>query len=180
MNRYRKALAVSFMLLGTAAIVWAQARPDIEEKFVRTGTYFVRQPDTTCACISDTTTGPSVYCFGARRIIWRIQANSGTCSTLTVQVSNNDTTYISMPGLFVAAHHNFVVGDSLNTGNGVMVAVYPVDSVRTNAAVGFPYRFSRVVARQRAGVTSNNDCTILCRAKVDSLRWKAAIVWSAP
>lgn len=177
---FRKPLALGLvMLLGTSFIVSAQEAPNIYPMFGGPRG-FVRQPDTTCACLSDTTMGPSVYCFGARRVIWNIRANSGTCSTLTVQVSNNDTTYLAAPRQWIQVLGEFAVGDSLNAGGGTMITVIPVDSVRTNAAQGFPYKYCRVFVRQRLGVTSNNDCTALCRAKVDSLRWTGNVVWSTP
>lgn len=139
---------------------------------------FVRHPDTTCACLSDTTMGPSVYVFGARRIIWKVQANSGTCSTLTVQVSNNDTTYYTPPAAHFSIISSFSVGDSLNSG-GVLVTMVPRDSVRP--AIGIStWRYARMFVRQREGVTSNNDCTILCRSKCDSLRFKAYVQWTDP
>ena len=175
----RRILVVIAFLILVVPIVYAQVQvPNIIPKTPSRKFHFVRQPDTTCACLSDTTMGPSVFCFGAKQVIWRLQANSGTCSTLTVQVSNNDTNYINAPTRFVNVISPFAVGDSLNQG-GAIVVLGAVDSLRGGFEV-IPWRFTRMFVRQRAGVTSNNDCTILCRAKVDSLRFLINTVLTAP
>lgn len=181
----RKWLAVAGLLAMTATFVMGQSNDRVGMTAHYTELFrenrvleFVRQPDTTCACLSDTTTGPSIRIFGARRVIWRIQANSGTCSLVTVQVSNNDSTWVSAPNAYTSMITTFAVGDSFNTG-GVQFVLFPSDSARIGAGV-MPWRFSRVIVRQRAGVTSNNNCTALCRAKVDSLRFKAYVQWTQP
>jgi len=142
---------------------------------------FVRHPDTTCACLSDTTMGPSLFMFGARRVLWKIQGNSGTCSLVTVQVSNNDTAYVTPPGTDFTVINNFAVGDSLNTG-GVLVTLIPTDSTRTGESF-VKWRYSRVFVRSRTGYTTTTASagpTVACRSKSDSLRWKAYVQWTAP
>lgn len=188
MKGIRKRTVSAVLLAACVAVaVSAQDGPRITAHY--TGRFtderqinFVRQPDSTCACLSDTTQGPSVWCYGARWVTFRLQANSGTCSTMTVQVSNNDTTWKTVSSLSgLTAVSDFVTGDSLNAG-GTIVTLTNHDA--TNLASGVPaaiqWRYARMFARQKAGVTSNNNCATLCRAKVDSLRFKAYVGWTAP
>ena len=148
---------------------------------------FVRHPDTTCAFYSDTLTGPSVYCFGARQVIWRIQANSGTCSLLVMQVSQNDTNWTDAnaadPAKFMLWQSEFIVGDSLNQGGVISTLrnIYDNGASQTVTA-GIPYRFSRVYMRRRKGFSTETSPapTVKCAARCDSLRWSAWVQFTAP
>lgn len=180
MSKRLRSIAASVLMAATftGLVAVAQESANIVPYFVNPVTaQFVRQPDTTCACVSDTTMGPSVFVYGAREVLLRLQANSGTCSTVTFQASNNDTNWVTPSNVVLVSRTTFAVGDSLNQG-GAMFRLIPRDSIYSAPTI--QYRYIRSFVRQRAGVTSNNDCTILCRAKVDSLRWKYYVVKSAP
>jgi hypothetical protein len=137
-----------------------------------------------CAVASDTLVGPSVYCFGARKVIWRIQANSGTCSTFTVQVSNNDSTWRLAEGGSnnTDAESDLTVGDSLNTG-GVLMTLFSSGPVVGRIDGGIPYRYARLFVRRRIGwstATASASPSVACRTRCDSLRWNSSVVWSSP
>jgi len=160
----------------------ADNTPYIVEWFTQRSKNFVRTLDTLCAVVGDTTQGPSVYCFGARKVVWRLQANSGTCSTLTVEVSNNDTDWVSTSSKnLVDVVTDFAVGDSLNQGGAIIALIS--EGHAGEESVGLPWRYARMFTRQRTGytmTTASAGPTVACRTRADSLRWKAYITWSAP
>jgi len=178
----RKLLVVFAIVALAVAPVVAQT-PNIVARNPSRVNHFVRTLDTLCAALSDTTEGPSVYCFGARKVVWRLQANSGTCSTLTVQVSNNDTDWVSTSSKnLVDVVTDFVVGDSLNQG-GTIIALISEGHTGEESG-GLPWRYARMFTRQRighvVGVSANTSPTTACRTRADSLRFHVYTVWSAP
>jgi hypothetical protein len=187
MKHARKLWAV--LLLGVLAaavavgIVAAQDRPVIVERMPGRANQFVRALDTLCAAVGDTTEGPSVYCFGARQVIFRIQANSGTCSLFTVQVSNNDTTWqAAAAGNQMDVGTDFNAGDSLNTG-GETIVLWPDLASTATAEGGLMWRYARVFTRQRTGYTTTTASagpTVACRTRADSLRFRTYVQWTAP
>lgn len=180
------AIAVTIGLASLLGAALAE-RPEIQPVYdykLRAG-QFVRQPDTMCAVASDTLRGPSVDCFGAMAVVWRIRANSGTCSTLTAQVSKNDTNWIDANSVkatkFLVSRTEFAVGDSLNQG-GTLLKVIAWDSTLASQ-VAIPYAFNRVILRRRVGMTAGGGMsgpTPACRTRCDSIRWSARVQWSAP
>lgn len=166
---------VGIMAKGAAA----QSEPKIWEQFVDPGKNFVRNPDSMCKCVADTLVGPSVRVFGASKVVFTIQANSGTCSLFTAQVSNNDTTWqAAASGSHTGVLNDFSVGDSLNTG-GEILTIYPV----TFLSGGLPWRYARVFVTRRTGYTTTTASagpTVACRTRADSLRWKVYIQRTAP
>lgn len=155
-------------------------QPRFADYFVKRAAGFVRTTDTACAVISDTLEGPSVRCFGARKVIWIIQANFGTCSLMTVQVSNNDTAWSAAAGkALVDVQQDFIPGDSLNTG-GVRVELRATD-LANGSGDGIPYEFSRLFATLRDNKKSDGNPNLQnCRSRADSLRWKAFVQITAP
>lgn len=184
--RSRKLLSIIVLGVIAGAAVWsavsAQTRAHYTNNREIRSSHFVRTLDTLCACVSDTTAGPSQYVYLAKSVIFRLQANSGTCSLLTVQVSNNDSTWVAAPNIFASSFTNFTVGDSLNTG-GALVKLVATDSTRLQSNAVIPYKFARLVARQRTGYTTGTASagpTVACRTRADSLRFHATVVWSNP
>jgi len=183
-NHQVRRCAGLLVLAGLLALIGAAmaARPGIDyfygyEDRYRAGQFVRHPPDSNsgspCKQASDTLTGPSVYCLGARKVIWRIKANSGTCSTLTAQVSRNDTTWLNAasPQLAVVMS-DFNLNDSLNAG-GKVVTILPRDTLGYGQA-GIAYAYSRVFVRRKSGGVS------LCNSRLDSLRWAAAVLWTDP
>jgi hypothetical protein len=182
----RRVLAVGVMLACALVIVVAQVRGQgydqtfYDRQSNRTAD-FVRHPDTTCGCISDTIAGPTVWCLGAKQVLWKVRANSGRCSLMTVQVSNNDTNWVAAAGgvttdVTTSGMTNvaWAKTDSLNRG-GAIHLLTPTFVGTITPMGGIPWRYTRLFVTLLAGVTSNNDCTILCRGKCDSLRWSAYV-----
>lgn len=162
-----------------------------EERFTGKGDYWARVSDTTCAAVAETLTGPSVYIFGAAQVIARIQANSGVCSLVTWQMSQNDTNYTSTNGTATSTGVKYypggttlTVGDSLNRG-GIFVLLHP----QTNSANDvqrtqlFGWRYARVFVTTRTGyttATASAGPTVACRTKLDSLRISYYVQRNAP
>ena len=186
--RIRRMLAVGALLALFGMVVVgapvnllrAQESPAFSEYFVNKGSFFIRTLDTMCAVLGDTTEGPSVYCFGARRVIFKLQANRGTCSTMTVQVSNNDTTWwAAVAKNLTTVLTDFASGDSLNAG-GAITTLIPQDGGVTSTG-GIPWRYARMFTTQRNNKLSDgNPNTTNCRSRADSLRWKIYVQTSAP
>lgn len=190
----------SFGLLvaSIAALIAATAHSDGEKAFLDTrwdsrADAWVRTSDTACAAVPETLTGPSLYCFGAAQAIFRVQANSGTCSLITVQMSMNDTNWTNQAadansGIQARVHPGvagvFVVGDSLNRG-GVFVNIYPRFTSATDVgrAMIIPWRYTRLFITTRTGYTVSTASagpTVACRTKLDSLRITGYVQRNAP
>lgn len=184
----RSLLAVAALIV-TAILVLSsiKAQSDSDGAYLETRwgpkvDSWVRASDTMCACVAETLTGPSIYCFNAAQALFRVQANSGACSLIVMQVSMNDTFWTTANGSVTntnvqvtpSTSNVYTVGDSLNRG-GVMFILRPfiVSSNDAWRSATIPWRYARLIFTTRTGyttATASAGPTVACRTKLDSLR----------
>lgn len=181
MTMRRIAALLALLLLAAPAAVTATQQANTDDAPKTRARPFVRQPDTLCAAASDTLQGPSVFCYAAKAVIWKIRANAGTCSLITIEVSNNDTAWSTPPNGAVDVISEMATGDSLNTGGRTAMLATANANLTANGVI--PWRYCRAVVRRRVGFSTSTVSagpTVACRTRVDSLRWNGAVVWSTP
>lgn len=197
--RHKKLLAVGALLALTGFIVaaWAveqgppinQTPIDFESRLFaeRAADRMISfQPDTQCACVSDAINGPTVSVFMGTQAILGVRANSGSCSLLVVQVSMNDTNWVSTPSNHFQitsinsanSSASFTKGDSLNAG-GYFVSLLPIAGSLSTTTQGIPWQFARLQVTRFTGYTTTTASagpTVACRARLDSLRFTSLVV----
>lgn len=140
--------------------------------------WFIRSVACNVATV-DTLAGPSVWCFGAKQVIWVIRDNQGPCSLSTIHVSMNDTLWEIGTQNSVLIFNDMTSTpslDSLNAG-GRSISLLPTETGAGAPLNRIPWNYCRAVLTPRLD-GSDGAGAVLCNSGMDSVRFIAHVVWN--
>ena len=173
----RRVLAVSLVLglIAVAALAVAQQATITTQYNGSNLNWFIRSVACNVPTV-DTLAGPSVWCFGAKQVIWVIRDNQGPCSLSTIHVSMNDTLWEIGTQNSVVIFNDLTSLDSLNAG-GRSISLLPTETGAGAPLNRIPWNYCRAVLTPRLDSAADAGAA-LCNSGMDSVRFIAHVVWN--